>query len=548
MGRIWASAGLVGGGAAALAVALALTVLGAAGSTPIAWTAAAALAGIALGLGLALLRAPRADPEPLASLLRATHDTVFLIDGATRSIRAASVRAGAHVGCDRAELVGLPLASVLLGTEGADPTASGPHGSRPATLIRRSGERVPVAVRYTLCRGPEGILIVVAARDLGAPDGSADAGSLSRLGRSPRELLSTLHEAWASWAALDTLTTHTPAPAALRSAQRFEVAFDTTREVERWLRAHVDAEAAAHDVHIALARVEEAERSPDLLLLDGANPDAWAGARTRFPEVPVVAAWPPDTPRERVEELLPGAVDGLIVGPAEQRTVVARLVHWLAHTEAVSEVRKFSDAVVDAQEAERARIAQDLHDSLGQTLTSLSVRLGVTARRVRGTELGASLTALVRFSERASAELAAVTSALRPPPLDELGLQGALRSLGTRLEETHPVHVAMSLGLGDAPLDTTVETTIYRIVQEALHNVVKHAPGSTVAVQLERREDGIRLVIEDDGPGLPLGVDGHSTVAGLGLPGMRERARAVGGTLEIESGGGGVTVAVTLPA
>jgi signal transduction histidine kinase len=201
--------------------------------------------------------------------------------------------------------------------------------------------------------------------------------------------------------------------------------------------------------------------------------------------------------------------------------------------------------VVAAQEAERRRLALELHDETGQALTS--ILLGLKA-------IGAAKTA--EDAERAEADVRtlvvqalqdvrALAVELRPSALDDFGLGPALERLAQTFAERSGIDTSVEATL-EARLPTEVETTLYRIVQEALSNVVKHAGATRVSVVVARRGSSVVAIVEDDGVGFE--TDDVREDA-LGLLGMRERLALVGGTLEIESAdGAGTTVAAQVPA
>jgi two-component system, NarL family, sensor histidine kinase UhpB len=140
---------------------------------------------------------------------------------------------------------------------------------------------------------------------------------------------------------------------------------------------------------------------------------------------------------------------------------------------------------------------------------------------------------------------------LRPPALDDLGLQAALtkhtRNWSKHFNITVKLHVT---GMEKDRLTQEVETALYRIAQEALNNIVKHARATNVDIILERRAEEVSLIVEDDGVGFDTDEASGAVNGGLGLMGMRERTGTVGGTVEVESRreGGGVTVFVRIPA
>ncbi|MCK9247583.1 MAG: sensor histidine kinase [Solirubrobacteraceae bacterium] len=199
------------------------------------------------------------------------------------------------------------------------------------------------------------------------------------------------------------------------------------------------------------------------------------------------------------------------------------------------EERRASDRrMVAAQEAERRRIARELHDELGQTLTALSLQIG---RAPIDADARAPLAQTVG---RALDEVRELARRLRPEALDDLGLVNALIALGTRVSEESglPIDRRISSPLPSLPPD--VELAIYRIAQEALTNVIRHAGATRAAVDLGVRGDRLVLVVEDDGRG-----HGGPGRPGGGIDGMRERADLVGATLDIArrpEGGTRVTV------
>lgn len=140
---------------------------------------------------------------------------------------------------------------------------------------------------------------------------------------------------------------------------------------------------------------------------------------------------------------------------------------------------------------------------------------------------------------------------MRPPALDHLGLHGAITSLAGEFSTASGIHTALHLGLdaGDRFAEA-IESTLYRVIQESLTNVWKHAAATTVSVILERERDALRLIIEDDGRGFDASAatDRDSTRGRFGLLGMRERLALLDGTLKVESEpGSGTTVYVRVP-
>jgi signal transduction histidine kinase len=190
--------------------------------------------------------------------------------------------------------------------------------------------------------------------------------------------------------------------------------------------------------------------------------------------------------------------------------------------------------VVDAQEQERRRLALELHDETGQALTS--ILLGLKSIRAASTPEAAERAEgeLRELVVTALQDVRALAVELRPSSLDDFGLVPALERLGETLQERSGIATAVEATLGER-LSPELETVLYRFVQEALTNVVKHAGAARVNVVVGRRDGGVTAVVEDDGQGFD---PGDVRQDALGLLGMRERLALVGGTLAVESAPG----------
>ena len=207
--------------------------------------------------------------------------------------------------------------------------------------------------------------------------------------------------------------------------------------------------------------------------------------------------------------------------------------------------------VVTTQEDERRRIARDMHDSLGQQLTAL--RLKIASVRSEPELLGKvrdELEVLQEMSQRIDSEVNFLVWELRPTILDDLGLVAAIENYVREWSRHSGINAEFHAGqLREERLDQNVETNLYRITQEALNNTFKHSHARNANIVLESRRGGIVLVIEDDGVGFdPEQRTDQYAAGGLGLIGMRERAAIIGGKVEIESSVGiGTTVYVRVP-
>lgn len=206
------------------------------------------------------------------------------------------------------------------------------------------------------------------------------------------------------------------------------------------------------------------------------------------------------------------------------------------------------ERVLAAQEEERHRIARELHDEASQALTSLMVGLRLLEREVdRPEEIVARIAELKQMTDGVLENLHRLAMDLRPASLDHLGLVAALRQHVEEYGRRYGLAVQFeAIGMDGERLPPAMETAIYRIVQEALTNVARHAQATRADVLLERRADRVITIVEDNG----IGFDPSSATqeGRLGLFGMRERAEMLGGTLQVESIiGAGTTVFVEIP-
>jgi signal transduction histidine kinase len=200
--------------------------------------------------------------------------------------------------------------------------------------------------------------------------------------------------------------------------------------------------------------------------------------------------------------------------------------------------------VVEAQELERSRLARELHDETGQALTSILLALKGIRRADTDEKALAAEEAVRELVVQALQDVRALAVELRPSALDDFGLVPALERLAHTFQERSDVAATVEANL-EKRLPPEIETALYRLVQEALTNVVKHAAASHVSIVVTRSAGGVRAVVEDDGQGFDVGsVRGGS----LGLVGMRERLALLRGSLQIESAlGAGTTIVAYLP-
>lgn len=214
-------------------------------------------------------------------------------------------------------------------------------------------------------------------------------------------------------------------------------------------------------------------------------------------------------------------------------------------TSAETKLRELSLRLIAVQDEERRRIARDLHDSTGQMVALLKMNLN----RLRLGKLSPEQAGLVSESaalvEAMRIQVRTISYLLHPPLLDELGLVSALRVLVEGFSKRSGIEARLQIDDDFSRLPSEVEISIYRIVQECLTNIHRHAGSPTARIRVERHASEIEIEVEDNGKGIS---DKKSASGrGVGLSGMRERARLLDGTLEIKSDGKGTTVIARLP-
>lgn len=222
----------------------------------------------------------------------------------------------------------------------------------------------------------------------------------------------------------------------------------------------------------------------------------------------------------------------------------------LGHREAERGRQELQRLLLNAQEAERSRISRELHDEVGQQISALMLGLKGLEVGAGAPELAGKLQELRAATERVGRDLHTLAYQLRPIALDELGLVRALSGLLENWEERTGIRVDfVTTGIEDARLPSTIETTMYRIVQECVNNVLKHASAKNVSVSLELRAHYLTAIVEDDGTGFDaVALERSMDQRRIGIAGMRERAEIVGGILTLESSvGQGTTVRVRVP-
>jgi PAS domain S-box-containing protein len=230
----------------------------------------------------------------------------------------------------------------------------------------------------------------------------------------------------------------------------------------------------------------------------------------------------------------------------------ARVKERTAELEQAHEgLRELNQKLMQAQDEERRRLGLELHDSAGQLLVALKWKLGPLHKEIgpEHAEWSKLAADAVRLADELSQELRTVSHLLHPPLLDEAGLPSALRSYAEGLAERSGLQVDLEIDPDLPRMPRATEAIVFRVVQESLTNIHRHAKTKTARVRISQSPQTVRIQIQDNGGGIP----GFTTLEksdfklGVGIQGMRERVRQLNGEFEIESGPGGTTVTAVLP-
>jgi PAS domain S-box-containing protein len=225
----------------------------------------------------------------------------------------------------------------------------------------------------------------------------------------------------------------------------------------------------------------------------------------------------------------------------------ARVQERTSELERVQErLRLLSARLLRMQDDERRRIARELHDTAGQILVALNLNLVPVEEELlkNNSALAKQITESLRLIEELSRDLRTISHLLHPPLLDEAGLYSAVRWYLEGFAERSKIEADLQLDPGIGRLPAELETAIFRIVQECLTNIHRHSGSNSASIIITRDRHDIKVEIRDQGKGMPVPVPR----AGVGIQGMGERVRQLGGHLEIESGSVGTRVTATFPA
>ena len=210
---------------------------------------------------------------------------------------------------------------------------------------------------------------------------------------------------------------------------------------------------------------------------------------------------------------------------------------------------EFSEKLINSQELERSRIAQELHDSLGQELLLIKNRAMLGLKNYTGDDkVKKQLEYISDYSANAISKVRQISHNLRPPELDRLGLTETIRSLLNEIKQTSVIKFDISIDEIDGLIEKEKEINLLRIVQEAVANIIKHAEATKINFKISKFDNAIKTFIDDNGRGFDVVFNPEFETKGLGFSGMRERANILGGNFSIVSAPGkGTKIFLEIP-
>lgn len=237
--------------------------------------------------------------------------------------------------------------------------------------------------------------------------------------------------------------------------------------------------------------------------------------------------------------------------------VLCRLITW--RTDAAEEIKNSREQLRElslreqtSREEERRRIALEIHDQLGQALTGLKMEIHLLNRQIKDSchpaadSINVLIKDLLRQTDDTILTVRRIATELRPPILDDLGLVAAVEWQAQEFARRTEISCVFSSNIENIELDSEFSTAVFRIFQETLTNIIRHAEANTIEVNLKKLNQKLILRVEDDGKGIQL--DDTNANHSLGILGMRERARLIGGDLEIFNGAeNGTVILLTAP-
>ena len=298
--------------------------------------------------------------------------------------------------------------------------------------------------------------------------------------------------------------------------------------------------------------------SVDILLLDLGLPDSvriqtFSRAHAQSPLTPTVILTVLDDDDVAKQAVRAGAQDYLVKDEVDGTLLIRSIAHALERARNQKALHDLSARILQLQDEERRRIARELHDATAQNLAALSMNLSVLGERADSMDpdCRAALRDSVLCVAMCTRELRTMSYLLHPPLLDEVGLAGAVREYADGFAARSGIRVDLELPAGLGRLPKTAETTLFRVMQESLANILRHSGSPTASIQFVLSPSAIQLEVRDAGHGIPPEkrpeADGEVGGLGVGIRGMFERVRQLGGSLKVQTGPNGTTVRASLP-
>lgn len=297
----------------------------------------------------------------------------------------------------------------------------------------------------------------------------------------------------------------------------------------------------------------------DVVLLDLGLPDSvryetFERVKAAAGDVPIIILTVLDDDEVALKAMSEGAQDYLVKDQANSGLLVRSIHYAVERVRTGRALHALSGRLLQLQDEERRRIARALHDTTAQNLAALGMNMSLLRRMAP--EMPPVARALLEesagFLDQCSAELRTVSYLLHPPLLDELGLAGAVRDYADGFAERSGIRVDLELPPALDRLAKDVETALFRVMQECLSNVHRHSGSPSASIRIELRDPEIVLSVEDRGRGIAAGVlsnaERGASGLGVGIAGMRERLRQLGGRLSVQSSDAGTLVTAALPA
>jgi signal transduction histidine kinase len=318
---------------------------------------------------------------------------------------------------------------------------------------------------------------------------------------------------------------------------------------ENLIKAHSGMEALEHLLKTDIALVLMDVSMPGM---DGFEAAEMIHGHPRFQDTPIVfVSGIHVTDLDRLKGYQHGAVDYLSV-PVVPQLLRAKVRVFAELHRKTKQLEVLNAQMTVLRDEERRRLARELHDSVGQLLAAISMNSAL----LEGESHKLSPDAAQRVSENAvmveeaSKQIRTISHLLHPPLLDEVGLASALHWYVEGFSQRSKIDAKVDIPQNFAGLSKEMELSIFRVVQECLTNIHRHAASPTAGIRIVQDEACLRVEIEDAGKGIPCEKEsafGAAGLTGVGLRGMRERLRQLGGTLQVQSSGHGTRVTAILP-